>query len=48
MGLLQVKDARPALRKLTEDESELNIMLEHNLTTVRVKDLAEAALRSIG
>lgn len=48
MGLLQVKEAQPMLRRLTEDESELNIMLEHNLTTVRVKDLAEEALRSIG
>jgi hypothetical protein len=48
MGLLQVKEAQPMLRRLTEDESALIIMVENNLTTVRVKDLAEEALRSIG
>jgi hypothetical protein len=36
------------LRRLTDDESELIIMDEHNLTTRRVKDLAEEALRLIG
>ena len=48
MGLLQAKEAQPMLRRLTEDESALIIMVENNLTTVRVKDLAEEALRSIG
>jgi HEAT repeat protein len=48
MGLLQVKEAAPMIRKLTEDESPLVIMVENNLTTVRVKDLAEEALSSIG
>ena len=48
MGLLQAKEAQPMLRRLTDDESELIIMDEHNLTTRRVKDLAEEALRLIG
>ncbi len=48
MGLLRVKEARPALRKLTEDETALSIMVENNLASVRVKDLAEEALSSIG
>ena len=48
MGLLQVKEALPRLRKLAEDESEVVIMVENNLVTVRVKDLAEEALRAIG
>ena len=48
MGLLQIKEAQPELRKLTGDESELFIMLENNVTALRVKDLAEEALRSIG
>jgi hypothetical protein len=47
MGLLQVKEAQPMLRRLTEDESALIIMVENHLTTRRVKDLAEEALRSI-
>lgn len=48
MGLLQAKDALPRLRELAEDESEVVIMVENNLVTVRVKDLAEEALRVIG
>ena len=48
MGLLQVKDALPGLRNLTQDDSSFVIMIGGNLTTVRVKDLAEEALRSIG
>jgi len=48
MGLLQIKEAQLELRKLTGDESELFILLEDNLTLLRVKDLAEEALRSIG
>jgi len=48
MGLLQIKEAQPELRKLTGDESELFILLENNVTALRVKDLAEEALRSIG
>ena len=48
MGLLQVKDALPRLRNLTQDDSSFVIMIGGNLTTVRVKDLAEEALRSIG
>jgi len=48
MGFLQVKEAQPMLRRMTEDESELIIMVENNLTTVRVKDIAEEALTSIG
>ena len=48
MGLLQVKDALPGLRNLTQDDSSFVIMIGGNLTTVRVRDLAEEALRSIG
>jgi hypothetical protein len=47
MGLLQAKEAQPMLRRLTEDESALIIMVKNHLTTRRVKDLAEEALRSI-
>jgi hypothetical protein len=48
MGLLKVKEALPLLRKLTGDESELYIWLEDDFTTLRVKDLAEEALRTMG
>ena len=48
MGLLQVKEALPGLRNLTQDDSSFVIMIGGNLTTVLVKDLAEEALRSIG
>jgi hypothetical protein len=48
MGLLQVKEARPVLRRLAEDDSSLVIMVENTLATFRVRDLAEEALRSIG
>lgn len=48
MGLLRVKDALPVLRELAEDESALDLMIENRLTTLRVKDLAEEALRLIG
>jgi hypothetical protein len=48
MGLLQVKEARPVLQKLAEDDSSLVIMVENTLATFRVRDLAEEALRSIG
>lgn len=48
MGLLRVKDARPELQKLAEDDSSLVLMMETRLTTIRVRDLAEEALRAIG
>jgi hypothetical protein len=48
MGLLQVKEARPLLRELKGDDSSLVIMVGNELTSVRVKDLAEEALRLIG
>ncbi len=48
MGLLQAKEAVPALRELTEDKVELTLMVGNTLTTLRVKDLAEEALKSIG
>ena len=48
MGLLRVKEAQPLLRKLTEDDTALIIMVENDLASVRVKDLAQEALRSIG
>ena len=48
MGLLQVKEALPGLRKLTKDDSSLVIMVGNDLTSVQVKDLVNEALRSIG
>ena len=48
MGLLQVKEALSGLRKLTEDDSSLVIMVGSRLTSVRVKDLANEALKAIG
>lgn len=48
MGLLRVREAEPRLHALRSDESELVLMLENRLTTVRVKDLAEEALKSMG
>jgi hypothetical protein len=48
MGLLQVKEAKPALRKLADDGASLVVMVENHLATVCVKDLAAEALRSIG
>ena len=47
MGVLRVKEARPLLRKMTEDQSALVIMVGNNLTPVRVKELAEEALRAM-
>jgi len=47
MGLLQVKEAQPVLRELAEDAFSMVIMVGNRFTTVRVKDLAEEALRSI-
>jgi len=47
MGLLRVKEAQTLLRKLTDDESALVIMVGNDLTSVRVNELAEEALRSI-
>jgi HEAT repeat protein len=47
MGLLQLKEAQPVLRELAEDAFSTVIMVGDHLTTVRVKDLAEEALRSI-
>jgi hypothetical protein len=48
MGLLKVKEALPSLRKLTQDDSSLVIMVGNHLTSVRVKDIAEEALKLIG
>jgi len=48
MGLLKVKQAVPVLRELTQNEAELTFMVGNTLTTLRVKDLAEEALRSMG
>lgn len=48
MGLLQVKEALPRLRNLSQDDSSFVLMIGGSLTTVRVKDLAKEALRSIG
>lgn len=45
MGLLKAKEAAPTLRGLTEDDAELTLMVGNTLTTLRVKDLAEQALR---
>jgi HEAT repeat protein len=48
MGLLQVNEALPRLRRLTEDNSSLVTLVGNELTTVQVKDLAKEALRVIG
>ena len=48
MGLLQVKEALPRLRRLREDDSSLVTLVGNELITVRVKDLAEEALRVMG
>jgi HEAT repeat protein len=49
MGLLGVKEARPGLEKLTDDETEIEIYLERRLVRRRVKELAKEALaRLIG
>lgn len=48
MGLLQVKEALPWLRKLTQDDSSLVTMVGNSVTSVRVKDLANEALKVIG
>jgi HEAT repeat protein len=47
MGLLKVRHAMPRLRGLTEDEAELTFLRGNTLTTLRVKDLAQEALRAI-
>jgi HEAT repeat protein len=44
MGLLGVKDARPGLEQLTDDETEIEIFLERRLVRCRVKELAKEAL----
>jgi hypothetical protein len=48
MGLLRVKEARPLLQDLSQDESPISLGIENPLTMTRVKDLAEEALRAIG
>ena len=48
MGLLRVKEARPLLQKLAQDESPISLVIENRLTMTRVQDLAEEALRAIG
>lgn len=48
MGLLQLKEALPILRKLTKDDASLVIMVGNHLTSFRVKDLADEALKAIG
>lgn len=46
-GLLRVKDARPDLEKLTDDEAEIEIFLERRLVKRSVKELAKEALASL-
>jgi len=48
MGLLRVKEARPLLQKLAQDGSPISLVIQNRLTTTRVKDIAEEALRAIG
>jgi HEAT repeat protein len=48
MGLLRLKQAEPMLEQLRQDESPIAFMMENHLTTIRVRDLAEEALRAIG
>jgi len=47
MGLLGVKDARPGLEQLTDDEGELQIYLERRFVKRKVKELAKEALASL-
>ncbi|MCD4715268.1 MAG: hypothetical protein K8R45_00845 [Desulfobacterales bacterium] len=47
MGLLGIKDARPGLEKLTDDETEIEIYLERRLVRRRVKELAKEALEKL-
>ncbi len=44
MGLLGIKDARPGLEKLANDEAEIKIFMERGLVRRRVKELAREAL----
>jgi HEAT repeat protein len=48
MGLLRVKEARPLLQKLAQDESPISFGIENRPIMTRVKDMAEEALREIG
>lgn len=44
LGLLGVKEARPFLERLRDDEAQVQVFLGHRLVESRVKKLAEQAL----
>jgi len=44
MGLIDMKEAGPYLKKLREDSSEIQIYIDHKILKFRIKDLAENAL----
>jgi len=47
MGLLEVKEARPFLEKLTDDKAELKTYIDHRFIKNQVKELAEEALKKL-
>ena len=47
LGLLGVKEARSSLERLTDDEAQVQVFLEHKLVEGSVKELAEEALASM-
>jgi hypothetical protein len=47
MGLLRVKEARPRLKVLRDDENQIQLYLDRRLRTFRVMDLAGHALKMI-
>lgn len=48
MGLLAVDDAGPQIRKLKNDENQIEIYTNRGLVSCRVMDLAEEALSRLG
>lgn len=43
-GLMDMKEASPYLKKLREDNSEIQIYIDHKILKFRINDLAEKAL----
>jgi hypothetical protein len=48
MGLLAVEDALPQIRRLKNDENQIQIYTDRGLISCRVMDLAEEALSRLG
>ncbi len=47
-GLLKVETVQPMLRSLVKDDSSVRLYIDNEFTEVRVRDLAERALRLLG